>query len=58
MTISVFDGKKTIANWPAVGTITVAEADYYGTGRLPDTRYQGFVLSRCSWEFANEANKS
>ena len=53
LTISVFEGKRTIVNWPNAGMFSIAQFDYYNTGKLPDTKYQGYVLPRCNWNVVN-----
>ena len=54
VTISVFDGPHTIANWTNAGSFSVAPVDYFNTGKLPDTRYQGHMLARATWLVEND----
>jgi len=35
-------------------SFTVIEFDYYGTGRIPPSRTDGYFLPRCQWEIVEE----
>lgn len=48
--LSIFDGDKSIISWPNIGNIHISEFDVYNTGKLPNTSYQGQVLSNAKWE--------
>ncbi len=51
--LSLFDENSNFAHWSNIGSFTVVETDYYKTGRLPDTKYQGDTLPEVKWEIIN-----
>jgi len=44
--------REPLAHWPNAYSLRVLEADVLRTGRLPDPRYQGYVIARASWTFS------
>ena len=48
--LSLFDENSNFAHWSNIGNFTVNESDYYRTGKLPNTRYQGYTLPEVKWE--------
>jgi len=48
--LSLFDENSNFAHWSNIGNFSVNESDYYRTGKLPNTRYQGHTLPEVKWE--------
>jgi len=48
--LSLFDENSNFAHWANIGSFIVVEMDYYKTGQLPDTKYQGNTLPEVEWE--------
>jgi lipopolysaccharide transport system ATP-binding protein len=47
--ISLFDEGSNFVRLGSVGLITIYNSDYYKTGKMPNTRYQGDVLTDAEW---------
>jgi lipopolysaccharide transport system ATP-binding protein len=46
---ALFESGQTIAVWEDIGELQVVEADYFGTGKLPDPQAQGKVATKAKW---------
>jgi lipopolysaccharide transport system ATP-binding protein len=51
--LSIFDSDKAIVSWQNIGTLHIEEADIYNTGKIPQTSYQGNILSNAKWQIQN-----
>lgn len=49
---ALYDNAEPVAVWYDAGTLTVLEADYFGTGEIPDPRHQGKVFTPARWHVA------
>jgi lipopolysaccharide transport system ATP-binding protein len=47
--LTIFENNQQIVSWPFLGVLKVEENDVYKTGKLPQTQYQGQVLSNAKW---------
>jgi lipopolysaccharide transport system ATP-binding protein len=47
--ISLFDESSNFARLGNIGFITIFNSDYYKTGKMPNTRYQGDVVTDAEW---------
>lgn len=47
--LSLFDDNSNFAHFGSVGLMPIIENDYYGTGKMPNTRYQGDMLTDAEW---------
>ncbi|MBN1971009.1 MAG: ATP-binding cassette domain-containing protein [Candidatus Delongbacteria bacterium] len=47
--LSLFDANSNFAHFGSVGLIQIIENDFYGTGKMPNTRYQGDLLTEVEW---------
>jgi lipopolysaccharide transport system ATP-binding protein len=46
---ALYDGNQKIKIWDEITTITIESTDYYQTGKMPQTGYQGWLLSDAEW---------
>jgi len=49
ITTAVYDGNSLLASWDQIASLTITASDYFGTGKIPDNKHQGYVMSRCKW---------
>lgn len=46
---ALYDGNELVASWENVGELNVISSDYFGTGKLPETSHQGYILAKANW---------
>ncbi len=51
---ALYESGQMIAVWEDIGEIQVIDADYFGTGRLPDPQVQGKVVTRAKWRIEEQ----
>lgn len=51
---ALFESGQMIALWEDIGELQVIEADYFGTGRLPDPQVQGKVVTKAQWHIEEQ----
>jgi lipopolysaccharide transport system ATP-binding protein len=47
--LALYESGQMIALWEDIGELNVTEADYFGTGKLPDPQVQGKVVTKAMW---------
>jgi lipopolysaccharide transport system ATP-binding protein len=52
--LALFESGQMIALWEDIGELIVIEADYFGTGRLPDPHVQGKVVTIAKWHIEEQ----
>jgi len=48
-TCALYEDNRILASWEKFGELQIIESDYFGTGKLPDSNYQGKVISKFDW---------
>jgi hypothetical protein len=46
---ALYDGLDPVETWGSVTDLIVEAADYFGTGKLPETSSQGWIAANASW---------
>jgi len=52
--VSLFDENSNFAHWSNIGSFLINESNFYKTGKLPDSRYQGNTLPSVMWEVSGK----
>lgn len=47
---ALYSDGKLISSWENAGELSIISADYFGTGKLPDSSHQGNVLANSTWK--------
>lgn len=47
--VALFTNSEMLASWTDFGELRILESDYFGTGKLPNSNYQGNIVSKAKW---------
>ncbi len=48
--LALYESGQRVSLWENVGELQVLEADYFKTGKLPDPRFQGHIVTKAEWK--------